>query len=214
MWFEFIDPSDPRCFGITGSACSADEKSFYECAGGVMGEFVAHCDNPFNYTGSSCLTSSATFCAVSSGLCSGDAAAPPACNGSFHTYCSSGLLVGYDCNAEGMTCGAAGCLSNGEVRPCSTVGAVTCSSDTVDVCNGQAISQFDCAASGGTCDATGHVPRCALPTDTCSPYDAAENVCNGDSISLCIGGEPLSFDCTSIGLHCTGATGNLSALCE
>ncbi len=215
MWFEFIDSTDPRCFGITTSACSTDKKSFYECSTGFGAAFIAHCDNPFNYASSACISSGSTFCAVSGGLCSDpDAAAPPPCNGSFYTYCANGLLVGYDCNAQGMTCSAAGCLSNGVLKPCGTVGDITCQGDTVDVCNGQLTSEFNCASMGATCDGSGLVPRCALPQDTCSPYDTNANVCTGDSISLCIGGQPTTFDCASIGMHCASASGKLSAHCE
>ena len=223
MWFEFVSPSDPRCVGYAGGnfgACSPNLASTYLCDFG----FIAHCDNPFNYTGSSCLKGSGGyyFCAVSSGLCAtaDGGAPPPSCSGSFFEYCNEGFLVGYDCEVQGETCGLDpgskqyACLSGGHFKSCPTAGQVACSGDLVQSCDGLTLSEFDCAALGGTCDGSGAVPRCALPTDTCSPYDGTSNVCTADVVSLCVNGQPASFDCTSVGMHCVAGSGKITAHCE
>jgi len=216
MWFEFVSASDPRCVGFTGGqngACSPNKTSTYQCDFG----FIAHCDDPFNYTGSSCLQSSVGpyFCAVSSGLCSSpDAGKPAPCDGDFFTYCQGGLLVGYDCSVQGMACGASGCLTNGSHKTCTGQPIVSCGGDRVDVCDGLVMSEVNCDTLGGTCDATGSVPRCTTPNDTCSPYDAAENTCTGDTISLCVGGQQVQYDCSSVGMQCATGSGSVTSHCQ
>jgi hypothetical protein len=221
-WFEMIDPGDPRCVGYTGGSfgqCSPNLTSTLEC----NYDFIAHCDDPFNYSGSSCLKGNTGyyFCAVSSGLCSGDAGASATCSGSYNTYCQDGFLVGYDCEVQGMTCGKDpitqqyGCLSNGKSKTCNAAGTMTCAGTTVDVCDGITTSEINCGTLGATCSTAGNnVPRCVLPNETCSPYDASSNVCTGDVISLCIDGQPNSFDCSSAGMHCVAASGKVGAHCE
>jgi hypothetical protein len=216
MWFEYVSANDPRCVGFTGGqngACSPNLTSTYQCMFG----FIAHCDNPFNYTGSTCLQSQAGpyFCAVSSGLCSSpDAGSPPPCDGNFYTYCQGGLLVGFDCSVQGMTCGASGCLTNGTHKTCSGFGSVSCSGAKVEVCDGLLQSEVNCDTLGGTCDASGAVPRCTTPTDACSPYDANANSCSGNVISLCVGGQSLQYDCSSVGMQCVAGSGNVSSHCQ
>ncbi len=219
MWFEYISPSDPRCVGYSGGAngqCSPTKTATYLCPYG----FIAHCDNPFNYTGSSCLQSSSGqfFCAVSSGLCSNpdSGTAPTPCSGSFFTYCQGGLLVGFDCNVQGMDCASAGCSTNGTYTPCTGAAVVTCGANKrVEVCDGLLQSEINCDTMGGTCAVSGtNLPRCTTPADTCSPYDSDENLCSGDVISLCVGGQKLTYDCTKVGLHCKDGSGSLSGHCE
>ncbi len=220
MWFEYVSANDPRCVGYTGGMngqCSPTKTATLDCSLG----FIAHCDNPFNYTGSSCLQSSmgVYFCAVSSGLCaSTDAGVGPSpCQGTFYTYCQGGLLVGFDCNVQGMDCSSPGCTTNGVYKSCTGTAVVTCgdSSKRVEVCDGLVQSEVNCDTLGGSCDVSGtNVPRCITPSDTCSPYDTDENVCTGDVISLCVGGQKLQYDCSSVGLHCKSAAGALSGHCE
>jgi hypothetical protein len=221
MWFEAISATDPRCVGYTGGSfgqCSPNLAATYECPY----YFIAHCDNPFNYSGSSCLKGNTGyyFCAVSSGQCSAsDAGTSAACSGSYNTDCQDGFLVGFDCEVQGMTCGQDpltkqyGCLSNGHYKSCAQAGTFSCSGDSVDVCDGITTSEINCGTLGATCDATNPVPRCALPNETCSPYDTSANVCTGDVISLCINGQPSSFDCSSAGMHCQPPSGKTTAHC-
>lgn len=228
MWFEFVTAGDPRCVGYTGGmfgSCSSNLTSTYQCATPAPNPFtgfIEHCDNSFNYTGSSCLKGAQGFyfCAVSSLQCSSaDASVPSACSGSYYTTCQDGLFTGIDCNAQGMTCGVdpnthvSQCLADGKHIGCSSPLTVSCAGTDVRVCDGLEASTFQCDQLGGTCDASGALARCALPGESCTPYDAAENVCTGDVISLCVNGSATSFDCTSIALHCVPGSGGETAHC-
>lgn len=219
MWFEFVSATDPRCVGYTGGTsgeCAANGATTLYCSAAFGAEFVEHCDNAINYSGSTCLLGNQGlyFCAVANVSCAAG------CSGTFYTQCDQGLLTGIDCNVLGLTCGkdpqsnVDQCLSNGAYKACGAAGTVACAGDHVTVCDGIYESEYDCDALGGTCDATGVVARCALPGDACTPFDSDVGVCSGDSISLCVGGRPQSFDCTTLGMHCVAASGKISAHCE
>lgn len=223
MWIEFVGPGDPRCVGYTGGnfgECTPTKAATLFCDF----NFIAHCDNPAQYAGSSCLGGAfgpdggitEYFCAVSSGACSGGGS-NPACDGSFFTHCNGGLQVGFDCEVQGMSCSLSGCATTGGHKGCG-MPAVSCAGDNVETCDGLEASDISCGPLGGKCDgsavAKGGVPLCASTADKCSPYDKSANVCTGDTISLCIGGQPTTFDCTSVGMHCAVAGGGLSARCE
>lgn len=219
MWFEFVSPTDPRCIGYTGGMsgeCAAGGTTTLYCDSSFGAEFIEHCNNTVNFSGSSCLTGNQglDFCAV------GNVSCQSACSGSFYTQCDQGLLTGIDCNALGLSCGKDPsqqifeCLSNGAYKACTAAASVACAADHVSVCDGVYESEFDCDVLGGTCDQSGSLPRCALPAEACSPYDSDENVCTGDSISLCVNGQPLAFDCTTLGMHCVNGSAGVSAHCE
>jgi hypothetical protein len=220
MWFNLIDVSDPRCNGVDSGpltdagydpgTCEGDGGFVLYCNAG----YIEHCDNPYWAPGTQCVlgTNGVHNCDIKGACGSTD------CTSTFINYCSvDGHHVSYDCAIGGFSCGTdstndTDCLTNGTFRGCSTV-ATTCAGDAVSVCDGAYQAAYDCAAvTGGTCDNT-YTPRCKRPTDTCSPATPGIDTCTGDVISLCSGGQPTSFDCTSIGLKCLPAATGQSGHC-
>lgn len=218
---ELIGPGDPRCAPIDAGAdgstvppiqCIDNGTTVLRCAGGVPD--ALHCSTAYFGPGSSCLEDmqGQFWCATGTDCTGGDS-----CVGSLLSYCGLDLRFGINCAAIGNTCGndpatqLLDCLTEGEKRTCENGGGVTCAGDILEVCSGT-ISQYNCADLGGTC-VTSPGTLCVRPDDTCSPYDLEVNVCNGSSISLCMGGRPVSFDCGAIGLACLPADGSNPAQC-
>lgn len=218
MSLEDISPGDQRCQatdGGTGVGCSPDSKSVYHCEA----NYILHCNNAYYGSGSSCLSpandgGTEYWCAVSQ-TCSGSSS----CVGGILSYCAindQGFSI--DCGVKGQTCGVdqqSGlheCLVNGRIPSCSTRETI-CKNDKVIVCDGLYFGELDCTTLGGVCD-----PRpsahCAKVGDACEQDDTTLNVCDGDSISLCLTGQPLTFDCTSLNMKCVPGNGTSSAHCE
>lgn len=113
--------------------------------------------------------------------------------------------------ATGATCIAtnldAFCI---ETAPCSTEG-VHCEGDTAVLCSAAHVGDrrrlveipTDCASIGRRCEANARngaqcVPRatgCTIP----QPRAASRSTCNGNSISVCLEGNPTQIDCTAPG---------------
>ena len=121
-------------------------------------------------------------------------------------------LAGHVCDKDPQT-NATDCLTDTSVRLCQDFGS-DCDGTSVAVCDDYSLSIFDCAAMGGTCAKQAGDALCKRATDNCTPFDATINVCNGSSISLCIGGKPVSFDCARVGISCKPGTVEMSAHCE
>lgn len=219
---ELLEPGDPRCTpidaGPDGSVlppiqCTDNDTAVLRCMGGVPD--VLHCSTAYFGPGSSCLkdTNGAFWCATSTECSGGDS-----CVGSLLSYCGSGgLRFGINCAAIGNSCGTdpveqlLNCLTEGEVRNCDNSGGLMCAGDVLEVCSGS-ISLYNCADLGGTCITTpGTI--CARPDDECTPFDLDINACTGSSISLCVGGRRVAFDCGAIGLGCVSADGSTPAQC-
>lgn len=218
---ELIGPGDPRCApidaGPDGSIyppiqCTDNGTSVLRCTGGVPD--VLHCSTAYFGPGSSCLqdTEGQFWCATGTTCSGGDS-----CVGSLLSYCGGDLRFGINCAAIGNSCGTdpveqlLNCLTEGQVRTCDNGGGLTCAGDVLEVCSGS-ISLYDCANLGGTCVTTPGT-FCARPDDVCTPFDLDINVCTGSSISLCMGGRRVSFDCGAIGLGCVSADGSTPAQC-
>jgi len=220
LWWELMDPAtDPRCATMKDAgpfgACAEDAGAAYYCKDGI----VAHCLHAGYAPGSSCLTGTNGDhrCALSKNCMT-----PDSCMSSYEVYCgaSSNLREGIDCAITGYTCGLdpmgglIQCLTEGQYKTCNAV-AVTCDQNgaIVSVCDGAQVNEYKCTSLGGTCDNTGSVPRCKIPNETCSPYDMAEDQCMGTSISMCVGGKKLNYDCSKVGLTCKPGAGAVSAHC-
>lgn len=219
MWWEYIGPGDARCQGTpdggSNGICAEDAGAAYYCKDGI----IAHCTNSGYAIGSSCMVGmdGSRRCSLAK-TCT----MPDACMGTYEAYCGAGsnLYQGIDCAITGYTCGLdpmsgfISCLTDGQLKTCSAA-AVTCdgSGTMVTVCDGSQINEFRCASLGGTCDTTGGAPRCKLPNESCSPYDSDRDKCAGDTITLCVGGQKLTYDCTKAGLACKPASGSVSAHC-
>jgi len=220
MWWENIDPKDTRCNGYDGGtngACTDEGGTLQYCKDGIL----AHCNSEGYIAGSSCMKGMDGTYRCATKVCPMNTT--EACQGVYETYCGSGsnLVQGLNCAITGYTCGLdpmsgyINCLTGGQLKTCSAT-SVTCggAGSIVSVCDGSQVNEFNCAALGGTCDGMAALPRCKLPSDQCSPYDANVDACSGSTLSMCVGGKKTSFDCASAGLACKPAAGMVGAHCE
>ncbi len=205
----------------TAAACSrgtecSDAATAIECPEAVL----SHCGRGLFAPGSTCLLKSQAACAV--GECAG---APVLCDEPYVFRCVDGLREGLDCSLYGLSCEPGlGCIGTVGTATCETVGEQLCSGDanSLRVCagslggDGPTSAEFDCASMGRTCLTEGLAVRCAASKESCSSYDPDRNVCTGDRISLCVSGEPLDFDCGSVGKSCQpgSADGATSGHCQ
>ncbi len=212
MPYEKVTADDPRCQGVAAGVCIEENRGISRCP-----DYLTHCENPYFKPGQSCVPDpdEGNVCGVAGGC------AESTCDGSFLQACYSNPkypVSVYDCASSGYACGLdqvgePGCLTRGnESLTCQSVGSA-CTGNLVAVCDGYQFSQYNCEALGGTCDSLRGPPRCVLPADECSPYDADIHGCDGTSITLCLGGKKKSYDCAGLGLSCKPATGDSSAHC-
>ena len=114
------------------------------------------------------------------------------------------------CAVFGLVCGDAGCVAGGEPPLCDVPFAQACSGDAVTSCALERAddmwldAHIDCAEAGLACTLEGVQARCA-GEGGCSPAGGAINVCDADSIHLCLQGQEVDFDCASVGLSCAQA---------
>jgi hypothetical protein len=220
MYFEPLGMNDPRCADAGPNPkdrCTDNGDTILSCAG----LYAVHCNSSYYQSGSKCTAglvgdAGDLGCALGQNCSSGTGC------GTYFDYCGVDTLhYAIDCAFWGGACNlttdaAVACITGNAYMPCSTAGP-TCSADTtmVAMCDGSEVSLFDCKALDpkGTCSAKDGPARCVLPTDTCSPFGASVNQCTQTSISLCIGGQPSTFDCSQIGLKCIPAAGSFSAHC-
>jgi hypothetical protein len=141
------------------------------------------------------------------------------CGDTYAVGCGAAeLRVGLSCSIYGLACTpSVGCTGAAGPTGCSTLGAQECSTDQrfLRTCavpiQTPFASEIDCEASGRAClEEGGATARCARPTETCSPYDPDQNLCDpdGTTIRLCVQGEPDTFDCAKIGKACLDGSGD------
>ena len=214
MWSDVIDSSDPRCNGKDAGklgSCGDDGGSVYFCNQNAE---IVHCDNAEFAAGSTCMYDDA-----GAPWCTRLPCGSEQCIGDKLDYCGTdGLQYSQNCALGGFTCGLDSqegfddCLTNGAAKKCSTLG-VACAGTTVTLCDSILESHYDCGSYGGTCDAT-NFPRCALPNESCTPFDPDVDVCSGNTIALCVGGTKVPFDCTSVGKTCVAGSSGQSSHCQ
>jgi hypothetical protein len=211
---EYLNPTDARCADAgtdAGPRCVDNAATVLYC--GTL--FAVHCGTPYYATGSKCTLGASNLYGCALGA---NCTVTNTCVGSsVFDECGSTDLLHYrlQCDYEGYDCSETpdgsliGCLMGNETYPCSTLDT-SCSPDgtSVRVCDGYDYSLYDCASLSGTCSNKGGGAICARPADKCTPFDASVNTCSGNVVSLCVGGQPQTFDCSSIGLTCTGASGS------
>lgn len=119
------------------------------------------------------------------------------------------------CSPFGLSCGDDGCGASGVPPICSEPFAQGCEGALVTSCalertDGMWLSaHIDCTRAGASCE----FARCK--TDGCAASPV--NVCaDSSSISLCLQGKSLEFDCASVGLSCVpeDIEAGLSGHCE
>jgi hypothetical protein len=155
----------------------------------------------------------AGLCVSTSGPCTTGKSCPDPSNATTLRDCYfDRLYTDYNCSISGRQCAP---TQNGKSADCVVppMGGPPCDGGSVDDCDLASVrhcssitqTEFRCDAVGLTCSSAndGHVPRCAPDAGAaCNPFDARQNVCAGDTISVCIGGRSQPFDCTSIDLKC------------
>ena len=141
--------------------------------------------------------------------------------------CAQGTSVDTtsDCKVFGTSCGTpqvdggptAACMTDGLYRPCDTTTfRDQCDSDSsaIATCTFIGIlSRTNCAAMGKRCDSTNGTPLCVGTNDPCTPFSLGIGQCQGNQVTLCIDGQPTSFDCSCSGLACGALNGAGSAHC-
>jgi hypothetical protein len=214
--FEKLEPTDPICNGDAGESC-LNSTTILICAW----RQVWHCDNSYYGPGQQCLAATDGFhwCAESSG-CSNYGCIGNLFYGCFGTGAT--LQGATSCAHGGESCGAVpdagglySCLTDGQERFCTSL-AADCNGAKVEVCDTLYVTQFDCAELGGTCSKAAGVAGCRRPSDSCTVSDPAINACQADgkTLSLCVGGHRVDFDCTSLaGKACLPKVGGTSAHC-
>lgn len=217
-YVEPLSKVDQRCLGVVGDQCLATGV-LLDCTT----EIAERCRTPYHGAGSECQLglSGAGRCALSA--CVQDSAPPPRCTSGVYVRCdpATNLRVAQDCNTVGLTCpeGAEGadaqCATEDGVFPCDEPGTAVCAPDgaRVRVCDGALASEFDCSAMDGRCSQEKAGGRCVRSIDSCTPDGTGIDVCQGNIISLCVGGERVSFDCTELGLSCIPASGQDGGRC-
>lgn len=218
VYVEPLSDSDPRCSGVVGDQCLMGG-TLLDCTT----EIAQKCRTPSYGAGSECELglSGAGRCALST--CDLATSPPPRCTSGVYVRCdpATNLRVAQDCNTVGLTCpeGAEGadaqCATADGVFPCDEPGRTVCAPDgtRVRVCDGALASEFDCAAMDAVCREEESGARCVRPGDACSPATNGIEVCQGSTISLCIGGAGVTFDCKDVGLSCIPASGQERGHC-
>jgi hypothetical protein len=217
-YVEPLGEGDPRCAGVVGDQCLMDGV-LLDCTT----ELAERCRTPSYGAGSECQLGLAGSgrCALST--CMQETSPPPRCTSGVYVRCdlATNLRVAQDCNTVGLTCpeGAEGadaqCATEDGVFPCDEPGNSVCAPDgtRVRVCDGALASEFDCTAMDGDCQDEPGGARCVRANDACAPGDAGIDVCQGNTISLCVGGTRTTFDCAAVGLACIPPSGQNGGHC-
>jgi hypothetical protein len=213
-------PVQPADGGTTCGLTCADSTDLASCTP-EAGTFVLPCTAPYFGQAGACFADDAGALCVSTGAC----AAGLSCS-DVNTLreClppGNATFTSYDCTLTARQCAP---LAKNALADCVIPGHNTAPCplhDRRDACDGDAVlhcagglfaeTEFDCTAIGRTCSASNSAgaARCVHAAgDTCTPFDAGQNQCSGTTITTCIGGSPVSYDCHGIGKSCiTGGPG-------
>jgi hypothetical protein len=215
---EPLEMDDVRCSGVVGDQCTASGM-LVDCTT----ELAERCRSPYYGAGSECQLGLAGAGRCALAPCVPESSPPPRCTSGVYVRCdpAANLRVAKDCNTVGLTCpeGAEGadaqCATEDGVFPCDEPGRAVCAPDgsRARVCDGALASEFDCAAMGGSCSVEAAGARCIRSTDSCTPMSTNVDTCQGDAISLCVGGARLNFDCGAVGLSCKPPSGGKTGHC-
>jgi len=180
----------------------------------LAGSFLLQCDEPLFDQPGGCVVpdvDEAALC-VTVGACTPGGS----CNGTttyVDCYKDGASFTAYDCTLSGRICASGpmpDCAAPGSLAaPCPAHGTDDrCDMSTVVHCAGGVLAEteFDCSHTQRTCLQTSGAARCMGTNDACSQIDSDINVCSGSAISLCVGGQKTSLDCSSIGRMCMPAT--------
>jgi hypothetical protein len=131
--------------------------------------------------------------------------------------CIDGVGYGQSCGAD-QTCyedptNGTSCYFNSSACVYSGVDTYVCNGNVVDWCtsidNNGALFPFDCSTAGLSCnsnsDGNGNA-GCLAPGCTASDVSNCTESCSGSKATVCVGGAPYTFDCTTIGATGTFTT--------
>jgi hypothetical protein len=118
--------------------------------------------------------------------------------------------VGQDCNNFSATCessGDSGTSCYYDLPACTAATTTACQGDIGQICYSTGLQTYNCAAAGLTCSpvsnsVTGLPFTCVAPG--CDPSNCTET-CGGSSgnvATFCVGGAPVTFDCSTLGMNC------------
>jgi hypothetical protein len=187
------------------------------CPTGITGR----CDDDIFGVSSECKVSAEgdVRCALDSGCTTPGIT----CDGGFVVDCSaSGFKTALSCERYGLACqSGAGCVTPSGPVVCSALGEQTCGvGQRAQACAVGSppslhMAEVDCAAMAMTCTPEGNTARCAPAGAACSPYDADQNRCEGDTAIVCVQGQSIGVDCVLLGKTCQPASmdGSQSAHC-
>ena len=143
--------------------------------------------------------------------------APVSCTGTDSTFfcssnylysCTNGVAYGQNCSTIQATCESVGTNTNCyyNAPSCSNLNTYSCAGGSLKWCSsaGQSLN-YDCARAGLSCtiDST-NTGYCVAPGCTAPPPSTCTESCNGNMLSVCVGGAPYNIDCTQYGF--TGCT--------
>ena len=216
VFFEVLGDADPRCAGTPTPTC-LDSKTAVQC----KDRRLTRCDSPRFVAGSSCqeiVDKGDPVGACVTGTCS-DLALQ--CEGGVFSACTGGHLIEAPCATIGMTCwgadpGICGPSSSKKPTACllDQLGASQCAEgERAQICNGVQFVEYWCGAADATCVEEQSTARCVPYTPACSPFDADTNVCDGDHLAVCIGGQKTAVDCAALDLRCAPPEGARTARC-
>jgi hypothetical protein len=210
---EALPSGDDRCSGAQADAapyCEGDE-TLVEC----QKLRLHHCGSARFQAGSQCDTGPGGVSTCSFAEC-GDAGAV-SCALDTQFICYGSLLTGVDCTTAGLECGTIlyCAAEEGLPDPCEDEpGTPDCSGSVARICDGTLRSHFRCGdLDGGSCEQSGGRGRCVLEGSACTPSGFASAPCDGSTVSLCVMGIEVGFDCASIGLACHPPADDRSAFC-
>jgi hypothetical protein len=203
-------PHAESCADGFATRCSAGAVFQTSCDSPLFADGGATCvlaAAPDGGTGNVAACDSPTPCGNTRLFCAGDTV--HGCD------TATGTLYTYDCSVSGRVCG----IGPANLPRCqddclTTTQAWDCKDNAVRVCRPMVQSELACAPIGASCKTSAAgTPYCARTGAPCTPFDGKVGTCSGNSIALCINGQPASFDCGAIGQACQSANADQSAHC-
>jgi hypothetical protein len=143
------------------------------------------------------------------------------CDGTVASFCRlTGEHVVFDCGASGRECQSApepgACVGTG--AECDVDSSyVSCSGSVATYCSGGRLATYDCASNEhltGCNDGVWWItPVCTAKAKSCSVWNQLDE-CAGAVIELCLDGERVDVDCTSLGFSGCDDSGQVTRCTE
>lgn len=178
-----------RCFDGTGYSVDCAKDS------GLCHDFPASANFPDKLV--ACVLPGVTGCTADDAVLR--------CGGAGNAYsyaCRDKLAYGTKCTKVDMACSAD--TKRCDVPHDCSIAQVACSGSTAEVCDGTTKTRFDCASVGLRCETTGSyvgddAKQCLAPGCTRENIASCKERCDGNRLTVCYGGSPVSVDCRDYG---------------